>query len=331
MDPITHGVLGASVAYGIGRRREIVVGGLAGAAGAMAADLDVLVRSASDPLLLLEFHRQFTHSIMFIPIGGLIVSSILWLLLRRWKIRFSRLYLFATVAYATHPILDACTSYGTLLLWPFSDKRVAWDNIAIVDPVVTLPLLAAVILGMIKKQRRWAIAACIWVAAYLLFGVVQRERAEAVAENTASQRGHDLVRLDAKPNLGNLFVWRTIYEANGRFYVDAVRLGIFGDNRSFPGRSAEKIEVGSTFPALPHDSVQYRDLLRFAWFADGWLAVHPAMPNVACDLRYGKLPNSVEPLWAIRVDPQRPNEHVKYQPDMGIESDIGRALLFGLE
>ena len=33
----------------------------------LAPDLDIFIRSESDPLLFLEFHRQFTHSLIFIP------------------------------------------------------------------------------------------------------------------------------------------------------------------------------------------------------------------------------------------------------------------------
>src|SRR5690606_29471703 len=51
-----------------------------GALGGMAPDLDVIIRSASDPLLALEYHRHFTHSLAFIPIGGLLVAApFLWL------------------------------------------------------------------------------------------------------------------------------------------------------------------------------------------------------------------------------------------------------------
>ena len=40
-------------------------------------------------------------------------------------------------------LLDAATSYGTRLFWPFSDERAGWDWIAIVDPAFTVPLLVA--------------------------------------------------------------------------------------------------------------------------------------------------------------------------------------------
>ncbi len=131
MDPLTQGVLGATLAQSGSRRREAVVAGALGFLAGMAADLDVLIRSPSDPLLFLEYHRQFTHSLVFIPIGALICALALHALLgRRWQLQFGRSYYYCLLGYATHALLDACTTYGTMLLWPFSDARIAWNTIS---------------------------------------------------------------------------------------------------------------------------------------------------------------------------------------------------------
>ena len=44
----------------------------------MAPDLDVLIRSSEDPLLSLHFHRHFTHSLFFVPIGSLFCALIFY-------------------------------------------------------------------------------------------------------------------------------------------------------------------------------------------------------------------------------------------------------------
>jgi inner membrane protein len=41
----------------------------------------------------------------------------------------------------THPILDCFTSWGTQILQPFSDLRVQWCTVSVVDPIATLPFL----------------------------------------------------------------------------------------------------------------------------------------------------------------------------------------------
>jgi inner membrane protein len=81
MDPITQGVLGASLPQSAARRSEVAIAGLLGFLAGMSADLDVLIRSSTDPLLFLEYHRQFTHSLVFIPLGGLICSLVLYFLI----------------------------------------------------------------------------------------------------------------------------------------------------------------------------------------------------------------------------------------------------------
>ena len=76
MDPLTQGVLGAVLPQATAARALCAPGaGLLGFLAGMAADLDVLIRSSSDPLLFPEYHRQFTHSLMFIPSGAYLCAG----------------------------------------------------------------------------------------------------------------------------------------------------------------------------------------------------------------------------------------------------------------
>jgi len=44
----------------------------------LLADSDVLIHSSSDPLLTIEYHRHFTHSVFFVPIGVLLAAAVLF-------------------------------------------------------------------------------------------------------------------------------------------------------------------------------------------------------------------------------------------------------------
>ena len=89
---------------------------LIGLLSGLAPDLDIFIRSSDDPLLFLEFHRQFTHSLVFIPFGGLICGAFIFLIVKKIStLTFKETYIYSTIGYATHGLLDACTSYGTLL------------------------------------------------------------------------------------------------------------------------------------------------------------------------------------------------------------------------
>ena len=157
MDPISQGALGASAAHALlprdDRAPSAGVAALFGCLAGLAPDLDVFISSSTDPLLFLEFHRQFTHALVFIPVGAGIVAALLHGFVRRRQ-SFAATYQVCLIGYATHGFLDACTSYGTQLLWPFTDYRVAWNNVSVVDPLFTLPLLALLIAGMVRRSRR---------------------------------------------------------------------------------------------------------------------------------------------------------------------------------
>ncbi len=53
MDPLTQGALGAALPLSVAQRKQSMAAALLGFLAGMAEDLDVLIRSGSDPLLFL--------------------------------------------------------------------------------------------------------------------------------------------------------------------------------------------------------------------------------------------------------------------------------------
>ena len=326
MDPLSQGSLGAALAQsGTGNgnsKQHIKAATLLGCCAGLAPDLDILIFSPTDPLLFLEFHRQFTHSLFFIPIGALLVAAVLhpWLGRRPGKgvgegmesgFSFRTSYLYCLLGYATHGLLDACTTYGTQLLWPFSDLRVAWNSVSIIDPLFTLPIIGLIVTGIIRRQPWFGRAAILWALAYLCLGIIQRDRAMAAGYELAAARGHTPVRLEAKPGFANLLLWKLVYEADGKFHVDAVRVG--ASRKVHEGETAIKLNLPAHFPWLPMDSQQARDVERFRWFSNDYLALDPAVPNRIIDVRYSVVPNEIEALWAIDLSPGKAaDEHINW-------------------
>jgi inner membrane protein len=311
MDPLSQGVLGAAVPQ-LAARNHIALAGVLGLLAGMAPDLDILIKSDTDPLVFLKFHRQFSHALIFIPIGSFFCALLLYFGFARRRLTFGRTYLYCTLGYATHGLLDACTSYGTQLFWPFSTARIAWHNISIVDPLFTLPILLCVVLAAVRKNGRWSRAALMWAIVYLGFGVVQRERAEAAGTGIAAARGHPASTLEAKPSFGNLLVWKTIYEHRGDYYIDAVRVGLNVD--IFAGETVQKLDLARDFPWLKSDSQQARDVEDFRWFSAGYLAKSRVHDNMIVDMRYSMLPNRGDGMWGVILSPAAGREeHVGYQ------------------
>lgn len=288
---------------------------LAGALGGLFPDIDIFIRSQADPLLAIEFHRHFTHSLFFVPLGGAFIASLLFGIYRfagKTKRSWLELWRWASLGMLTHGLLDACTSYGTRLLWPFSDVRISWHNISIVDPIYTLPLLCFAILAVLRKRvqlARWGL--CLSLV-YLGLGLWQRERARSIYAEEIARRGHEAVRMEVKPGFSNLWLWRSIYEADDHFYVDAIWNPPFRAARIYPGGRTRKLDPEVDFAYLPADSVARRDIDRFAFFSDSFLYAVGDDPYTIGDLRMSLLPHSLEPLWVIRVDPDRPDEHLPY-------------------
>ena len=308
MDLLTQGIAGSLLAQ-LGapensRRHATIAGFIAG----VLPDADALIRSSTDPLLTLEFHRQFSHSLIFIPLGAAIAWLLLWPFMRH-KVHPGWLYFFCVAGFASAGLLDACTSYGTQLLWPFSDERIAWNLVAIIDPVFTLVLVTMLLAGWRSRKSIYPAFALAFAVAYLLLAFSQHRAAEQIQQEIAASRGHTIERSVVKPTLGNIILWRSIYQHKGDFYVDALRPAIFSDTKIYPGKSIEKYRPDTRINELAGAMQQYADILRFARLSDGYLVIHPKDEQVLGDVRYSMLPNSIMPLWGIRLNPDNYHQH----------------------
>jgi len=302
MDSITQGLLGAAVAQVIVRNGGPRVW-LYGAVGGMAADLDILIRSA-DPLVALTYHRHFTHSLLFVPVGG-VLSALPWVARAKHRAQAKTIVAATTVGYATHALLDAFTSYGTQLWWPLANTRVAWDWIAIVDPLFSVPLAIGVVLAARRLRARPAALALAWCAVYMGLGGLQHARAVNAAKQLATDRGHASgpIEIEAFPHVLSNVVWRTTYRHDGRIYADWVRTPWFSAVQPHEGESVARATEAS-LPASVRDNPATLHAFRtFRWFARGWIAFDPNDPSALGDLRYGAGLGSASSMWTLTLAP----------------------------
>lgn len=297
MDPVTHALLGGTVARVTLARPLGHAAWLPGVVGALLPDADAAIRSTSDPLLYAEFHRHFTHSLAFIPIGGA-VAALPWLLRRATRPPWKAYLAATTIGYATHGLLDASTTWGTTLLWPFSDVRVGWNWISIIDPLFTMMLLAGAAVAIWQRSRVPAIIALTLGAVYLALGAVQHHRALNAQQQLAGARGHAPVQRDVFPGFGNNVLWRSLYRHGDRLYMDRIRVPPLGASSWSPGTSVDALEEMPIEAAV--NAVRSRDLQRFAHFTNNWMARAPDDPGLIGDARYSMSSREFVPVWGIR-------------------------------
>ena len=309
MDPITQGTIGALAAQASSRDRNIAKITLVGCLAGLAPDLDVLIQSHQDPMLFLEYHRQFSHSLIFIPFGSFLVAIAVSPFFKG-SISFKTLYFASFMGYATHGLLDACTSYGTQLFWPFFTDRISWNNISIVDPLLTIPIFFLVLAALKTEKKLLSLIAVGWSLLYLTLGVIQYQRALSAAIKLAETRGHSAVSVTLKPSFGNLILWKAIYQNDNYYYVDAIRAGY--SSYWCSGTTVEKFEYNLHTPLVDTESQQGRDIERFRWFSQDYLGFDTAS-NLITDIRYSMLPNEVSPMWGLKVDhKKRGDEHASW-------------------
>ena len=306
MDLLTHAVMGAELAAGVatirhggeksalaGRRR--LAAGIGAAAG-LLPDADAVIQSGGDALLVLDYHRHFSHALAFVPVGALIAALLLWPLLRR-RIDFTSLYLCALAGYLPHPLLDACTSYGTHLWLPFSQQREAWNLIAVVDPLFTLTLAIPLFLYLRRPDSRALRWGLLLGLCYFGFSFVQQQRGEAAALALAQARGHQPTQLSVKPSMANLVLWRSLYIHDGRVQVDAFHLG--PTLRHYPGASAPLLDDAAARTVAAGEAKRLHDIERFRVFSDGFLVLDDRRPGFVGDARYAMQPTAVAPIWGL--------------------------------
>ncbi len=166
MDSLTHLVAGAltPLAFRATPKRAALLG--FGIAAGEFPDIDIIF--GFSPEALLFWHRGITHALIWQPLLALAVVLPFFFWMRRHKPRpaplsgqqapasgrngsfapsFSSLMAMALFALYTHIYLDCMTTFGTRILLPFSQVRVGFASMFIVDLLLTLPALVLMIMA----------------------------------------------------------------------------------------------------------------------------------------------------------------------------------------
>jgi inner membrane protein len=323
MDPVTHGLVGATFSQTFADKGKFRAASLTGFASALLADADVFISSSSDPLFNIEMHRHFMHSFLFTPVGALFASVLLWFLVRK-RLTFTETYLFSLLGYTSAILMDYVTSYGVHLFWPFADERYSLDIISVFDPVFTLGILTLTVIAFYNYEKRFARYSLIWIVVYLSLGFIQQNRATDSIESITANLTHPLEKIVAKPTIANQLLWNVRYISDDTVYSYGVRLMPFSKPKIYTGESAPLLNWKEAFSDFENTTL-YDDIQRFSKLSDGWLIKHPKYTDVIGDARYSMLPTTLSPLWGITIDSTHPNNHVSFDTYRDTGPEIRRA------
>ncbi|WP_199507445.1 MULTISPECIES: metal-dependent hydrolase [unclassified Psychrobacter] len=287
MDSLSQIVLGASVQGAVLGKYQGRKAYLYGAILGTLPDLDVLI-SYPDPISDMTYHRSFSHSLFVLSAVGLAGA---WLISRyhHWRdmpppYSKRRLALAMTLVLTTHPILDSFTVYGTQLFWPLQEPLqmtpISIASVFIIDPLYTLPLLIAVIVGVIKGCKLAVFKAgmlincqrlTVWIlllsSSYLLLGLGLKYHAQSQAEQTLKAANINTTRIKTMPVLPTILMWRTVTEDNEHRLIE-IR-GSALDSRLPEYRYLTQYDNAQTLRAnLPAQSRPYAQ--RLDWFSGHW-------------------------------------------------------------
>lgn len=325
MDPVTHGLIGATASPSFADKRAFRAAAFTGFVSALLADLDVFIASSTDPLLNLEMHRQFTHSLIFIPVGALIATLLLWWFVRKY-LTLKQTYLFSLAGYATAGLMDLITSYGVLLFWPFSSERFSLDLISVFDPLFTVGVLIFTGLAFFKKEKIYVWLSIGWVGLYLFFAFTQQQKGMHTAQEIARSGNHEIRQLIVKPTIANQLLWNIRYTTDDSLYSYGIRSLPFSDPVIYTGESVPLLQWKDRYSEF-EGSVLYQDIQRFSDLSEGILIEHPDHRDVIGDGRYSMLPTTTSPLWGIKADTSRPNRRIDFDTYRDASSNVRQAFM----
>lgn len=298
MDSLTHSALGAVLGDAIlGKKmgnRAMVWGAIAG----NLPDLDIVLRPFEDDLSFLVHHRGLSHSIFV----AVIVAPMLAWLVAAWGRKAARreasrppdppptvwhgnaIFLAGILS---HLFLDACTAFGTPLLMPWSDHRFALNNLFVIDPLFTLPLVVAAVaclrLGRDSRKRRIVRRVGLGLSGfYLALTLIVGHWVQGVFAASLAEQRIESRRLMAAPTPFNSVLWYCVSEGPQGYHVGYY--SVFSPRR--PIRFHYVPRNGDLLDGLQASLV----VKRLMWFSNGYYAVRRQGEDLVFDvLKFGML------------------------------------------
>ncbi|MDP2848915.1 MAG: metal-dependent hydrolase [Humidesulfovibrio sp.] len=269
MEPVTHLAAGLLTAQAL---RPALLPGKAAARGftllccvaATIPDVDSLSGLLGPESYLLH-HRGLTHSIFFLPFFALLLAWAARRLGADAPLRHG--FMAAALALMTHLFLDVATTFGTQLFTPFSNTRISFEGVFIVDPIFTLALLSFALAARLSPRQSQTLALCGLglLLGYPMLGNALRLDMQARYEALLTARGTSVERVSITPDAFSPYYWKVVLE----------------DGQEVRVTTATIFDLAAPHPVLRFLRLERSELLRLSQQASffgtyAWFAIHPA-------------------------------------------------------
>jgi inner membrane protein len=298
VDTLTHALSGALLARATAPKdappRSLARRVAAGFLACAAPDLDFVVGFLG-PVEYLLHHRGPTHSLILLPLWALLYSWLLALILREprgWR----ALYGVTALALLAHIAGDVITSFGTMVLAPFSAWRAALGTTFIIDLWFSGIIIAGLLASLFLRRSRWpAMVAGAVLAGYVGFQYLQKQDALAFGAAHAQRLGLEGARVTAQPKPVSPFNWTVFVsdESAHRFaHVNLVRK----ESTAFRPGDGFIARIDAQYLPKEHaiwvtrsrygETAEAREIAQAAWQSDSlkffrWFADLPAFDGLA--------------------------------------------------
>ena len=287
MDSVTHILAGGAIGETTLGRKAGWRAMAWGATVAVLPDIDVAIGQFMSEIDALVFHRGWTHSLVFILLMTPMLGTVAARIHSQLKIPPWQWMILIGLSLFSHVLLDLCTSYGTQVLLPFTDTAYAWSNIAIIDPLFTLPYLIAIpfIIRFRHKpeyRRFTAIIAIAISGLYLGLTLINKTHVERQFVEALEREGIEWEEAEVKPILFSNLLWRGIARE-----ADTYTAGFYAlpDNTPF----AELYEIQGDHYYADHKK-QYKPLRQLVWITEGFYQIERQGDELYLnDLRFGRM------------------------------------------
>ncbi len=286
MDSLTQIVLGAAVGEAIlGKKignKALLYGAIAGT----IPDLDVILGNLTDTITAIEWHRGFSHSLLFCvllaPILGWLVNKLERKSNLGW-VPWTKLFFWGLF---THPLLDVFTSWGTQLFWPFK-ARLALNSIFVIDPMYTLPFLVLTIMVLFykrqsKTRRRLNTVGLLISTLYLLLTLVIKYVVEKRFESALQNQHITYTQISTRPSPLNTILWNANIDTPEQYLIAEYS---FFDSQPIRFKSYQKQRIISS------ELMEFPNVKRLIAISKGWYIIEQRNGYwYFNDLRFGLIP-----------------------------------------